>query len=116
MLKKYLTLFLFILYQSCAPDIPEDGDFIKWTTTLDIPLINSDITLKTLADDSLVTIEGISDFFQNGDSDDSIYVFNKNININSIEVGNKLTIDPISSSFSQNIDDISVENIEKNIS
>ncbi len=115
MLKKYLTLFLFILCHSCAPDMPEDGDFIKWTTTLDIPLINTDITLKTLADDSLVTVESISDFFQNGNVDDSIYVFNKNIKISSIEVGDKLTMDPITSSFSQNIDDISVENIEKNI-
>ena len=82
MLKIYLTLFLITLFHSCAPDIPEDGDFIHWTTTLEIPLIKSDITLKTLADDSLVTIEGISDFFENGDLDDSIYVFNKSININ----------------------------------
>ena len=76
MLKIYLTHFLITLFHSCAPDIPEDGDFIHWTTTLEIPLIKSDITLKTLADDSLVTIEGISDFFENGDLDDSIYVFN----------------------------------------
>lgn len=116
MLNKYINLFLIIFFYGCAPDLPEDGEFIKWTTTLDIPLIKSDITFKSIADDSSVSIKSVSDFFESGEIHDSIYVFNKSINIKSIEVGDKLSIDPITSSFSQSVDNVNVNNIEKNIS
>ena len=116
MSKKHLAFLFVIFFYSCTPEIPEDGNLIQWTTTLEVPLLKSEVTLETLADDSLVTLEGSSNFFQNSEANDSIYVFNKSLNISNIEVGNKLRIDPISTSFSQNIDDVTLGNIEKNIS
>ena len=79
------------------------------------PFIQDFITLETLAEDSLISIENLSNYFQDGEISDSIFVYHKQINIDKVEVGNKLEIDPISSGFSQNIDDVSVSPI-KNIS
>ena len=113
---KILVILSIVLFVSCTPDIPGDGDFLKWSTSIEIPLYNDYITLETLAEDSLISIENLSNYFQDGELSDSIFVYHKQINIDKVEVGNKLEIDPISSSFSQNIDDVSVSPIQKNIS
>ena len=116
MQNKFLAYTLIILLGSCSPDIPEDGNFLKWSTNIEIPLISDFITLETLAEDSLISIENLSNYFQDGDLSDSIFVYHKQINIDKVEVGNKLELEPISTSFSQNIDDVSVTSIEKIIS
>ena len=113
---KILVILSIVLFVSCTPDIPRDGDFLKWSTFIEIPLFKDSITLETLAEDSLISIENLSNYFQDGELSDSIFVYHKQINIDKVEVGNKLEIDPISSSFSQNIDDVSVSPIQKNIS
>ena len=116
MQNKILVILSIVLFVSCTPDIPRDGDFLKWSTFIEIPLFKDSITLETLAEDSLISIENLSNYFQDGELSDSIFVYHKQINIDKVEVGNKLEIDPISSSFSQNIDDVSVSPIQKNIS
>ena len=116
MQNKILVILSIVLFVSCTPDIPGDGGFLKWSTFIEIPLFKDSITLETLAEDSLISIENLSNYFQDGELSDSIFVYHKQINIDKVEVGNKLEIDPISSSFSQNIDDVSVSPIQKNIS
>ena len=116
MKKKISTFILIVFFVSCSPDIPENGNFLKWSTNIEIPLFTDFITLETLAEDSLISIENLSNYFQDGEISDSIFVYHKEINIEKVEVGNKLELDPISTSFSQNIDDVSVTSIEKNIS
>ena len=80
------------------------------------PLLTDFVTLETLAEDSLISIESLSNFFQDSGISDSIFVYHKQINIDKVEVGNKLELDPISTSFSQNIDDVLIASVEKNIS
>ncbi len=116
MLNRISTLILIIFFVSCTPDFPEDGNFLKWSTNIEIPLFTDFITLEVLAEDSLISKENLSNYFQDGEMSDSIFVYHKQINIEKVEVGNKLELDPISTSFSQNIDDVSVASIEKNIS
>ena len=113
---KLFALPLLILVLSCSVDIPEEGGYLKWTTTLEIPLIKDEITLETLAEDSLISIEGLSEYFQDGTISDSIFVYHKKIDIEKVKVGNRLEIDPISTNFSQSIDDVTVPGVEKNIS
>ena len=116
MQNRVLTYLSITFFVSCSPDLPEDGNFLKWSTNIEIPLFTDFITLETLAEDSLISIENLSNYFQDGDLSDSIFVYHKQINIEKVEVGNKLKLDPISTSFSQSIDDVSVASIEKNIS
>ena len=105
---------IFVL--SCSVDLPEEGGYLKWSTTLEIPLIKDEITLETLAEDSLISIEGLGEYFQDGTISDSIFVYHKKIDIEKVEVGNRLEIDPISTNFNQSIDDVTVAGVEKNIS
>ena len=113
---KILNLALIILFISCAPDFPEDGNYPKWSINIETPLLTDFVTLETLAEDSLISIESLSNFFQDSGMSDSIFVYHKQINIDKVEVGNKLELDPISTSFSQNIDDVPIASVEKNIS
>ena len=113
---KLFALFLLIFVLSCSVDLPEEGGYLKWSTTLEIPLIKDEITLETLAEDSLISIEGLGEYFQDGTISDSIFVYHKKIDIEKVEVGNRLEIDPISTNFNQSIDDVTVAGVEKNIS
>ena len=113
---KLFALFLLILFISCSVDVPEEGEFLRWTTTLEIPLFKDEITLETLAEDSLISVEGLGEYFEDGNFFDSIFVYHKQIDIEKVEVGNRLEIDPISTNFNQSIDDVTVSGVEKNIS
>ena len=106
MQNRVLTYLSIIFFVSCSPDLPEDGNLLKWSTYIEIPLITDFITLETLAEDSLISTENLSNYFQDGDLSDSIFVYHKQINIEKVEVGNELKLDPISTSFSQSIDDV----------
>ena len=113
---KIFSLILLALFTSCSPEIPGDGDLIKWSTIVEIPLFRDSLTLKTLANDSLIHVEELSNYFQDGNSSDSIFVYNKKVNIDKVLVGERLEIDPVSKSYSQDIDDVKVAKIEKVIS
>ena len=76
-------------------------------------LVSKQVTLEDLAEDSLISIEGLNLYYQNAQLSDSIFVYKKNIPINKIEVGNQLEIEPIQTSFNQSIDEIKVTPISK---
>ena len=62
MQNKILVILSIVLFVSCTPDIPGDGDFLKWSTFIEIPLFKDSITLETLAEDSLISIENLSNY------------------------------------------------------
>lgn len=69
---------------------PLDKDSLPvWSTTLEIPLIQTEITLDTILEDSLI----IS--YPTGENGEMIYFFRKTMEIERVEVGDKLMIDPI---------------------
>ena len=115
-ISKPLFPFLLLVLFSCSIEIPKEGEFLKWSTILEIPLLKGEITLETLADDSLISVESLENYFEDGEISDSIFVYRKQIDIEKVVVGNKLEIDPINTSFSQSIDDVTVASIEKIIS
>ncbi len=112
--KFFIVVYLVTIY-SCSIDLPEEGEYLKWSTILEIPLIKDEITLETLAEDSLILVENLENYFQDGATLDSIFVYRKQIEIEKVEVGNKLEIDPISTSFNQNIDDVTVASVGENV-
>jgi len=115
-LLKFKVLIFSIIFSSCSLDLPEEGELIRWTSVLEIPITTKEITLETLADDSLISIEAMGNYFTDGDVSDSIFVYHKQITIEKVEVGDRLQIDPISTSFTQSVDDVTVASIEEIIS
>lgn len=111
-----LTFVLILICCSCSLELPEEGNYLRWTTVLEFPITTQEITLETMAEDSLINIEGLSNYFEDGTAMDSIFVYHKNIIIEKVEVGDRLEIDPISTSFSQSVDDVKVNSVHKIIS
>ncbi len=60
-----------------------------WSTTLEIPIIQTSIDLNEFLEDSLITTYPL------GEGGDSIFVFNKTIQLDTVRVGDKLKIEPI---------------------
>jgi len=94
-MKLRASLFLAIFFTSCALDIPDTDKLPVWSTTLEVPIIQTTIDLNEFLKDSLISTYPI------GEGGDSIFVFNKTIELDSVEVGDKLKIDPIEKSFVQ---------------
>ena len=93
---KYRTLiFLAIFFTSCALEKPDPDKLPVWSTTLEVPIIQTTIDLNKFLEDSLIST------FPVEEGEDSIFVFNKTIELDSVEVGDKLKIDPIEKSFVQ---------------
>ena len=113
---KNLFFILFFIFFSCALELPEEGNYLRWSTVLEIPLTRNEITLETLADDSLISIQGLDHYYSDGTDMDSIFVYHKEIDIEKVEVGDRLEIDPISTSFNQSVDDVTVAGVESIIS
>ena len=88
----------------------------RWSTIIQIPLAEEEITLSSLADDTLIVVDGLDNYFENSSYNDSIFVYQKQISIEKVEVGDRIKIDPISTSFIQNIDDVSINKVEKKVS
>ena len=83
-MRKHLFLFAIILFSGCTLDTPDKDKLPTWSTTIEIPIIQTRIDLDTFLEDSLISV-----------NEDSIYVFNKTEEIDSVEVGDQLKIDPI---------------------
>jgi len=115
-MKKHLFIFLVILLFGCTLDSPDKDNLPTWSTTIEIPIIQTRIDLDTFLEDSLISIEGLDQYFDDGNAGDSVFVFRKEIKIEKVEVGDQLEIDPISTSFTQGVDDVTVEGVEKVIS
>jgi len=115
---KLFSIFIVLLLPGCSLDWDKisDPNLPYWSTKLEFPILSTEVTLETLAEDSAITIEGLDSFYDDGQSNDSLFVFRKTIEINKIEVGDKLKIDPISTSFSQGVDDVKVAAVSENIS
>lgn len=109
----YNLILLSFFFISCSLDIPEKDDYLRWTTNLEIPLGEQKIHLGSLSDDSDISVKPLDDFFKDGTSDDSIFLYQKVVDIQSIKVGNKLEIDPISTSFTQSVDDVTISEVEE---
>ena len=114
--KKHLFIFLAILLFGCTLDSPDKDKLPVWSTTIEIPIIQTRIDLDTFLEDSLISIEGLDQYFDDGGASDSIFVYRKEIKIEKVEVGDQLEINDVSTSFSQNVDDVTVEEVEKVIS
>ena len=113
---KYL-LFVFLIFISCSLDFPiEENDLLRWTTILEIPLSEQKVDLGSLSENSEVFVKPLDDYFSDGSSEDSIFVYKKTIDIENVEVGNKLEIDPISINFTQSVDDVNISSVGKIIS
>ncbi len=94
-MKLRTSLFLAIFFTGCALDIPDTDKLPVWSTTLELPIIQTTIDLNEFLEDSLISTYPI------GEGGDSIFVFNKTIELDSVEVGDKLKIDPVEKSFVQ---------------
>ena len=88
----------------------------RWSTIIQIPLAEEEITLSSLVDDTLIVVDGLDNYFENSSYKDSIFVYQKQISIEKVEVGDRIKIDPISTSFSQSIEDVSINKVEKKVS
>ena len=96
--KKHFFIFLAILLFGCTLDSPDQDKLPVWSTTIEIPIIQTRIDLDTFLEDSLISV-----------NEDSIYVFNKTVEIDSVEVGDQLKIDPIEKSFVQYASAVTVD-------
>ena len=94
-MKHRTSLLLTIFFTGCALDVPDTDKLPVWSTTLEVPIIQTTIDLNEFLEDSLISTYPI------GEGGDSIFVFNKTIELDSVEVGDKLKIDPIEKSFVQ---------------
>ena len=94
-MKRKAILFITIFFAGCALDIPDPDKLPVWSTTLEVPIIETTIDLDEFLKDSLISTYPV------GEGGDSIFVFNKTIELDSVEVGDKLKIDPIEKSFVQ---------------
>jgi len=94
-MKRKAILFITIFFTGCALDIPDPDKLPVWSTTLEVPIIETTIDLDEFLKDSLISTYPV------GEGGDSIFVFNKTIELDSVEVGDKLKIDPIEKSFVQ---------------
>lgn len=81
-------LFIFFFF-GCALDTPDINRLPMWSTTLEIPIIQTSIDLNEFLEDSLITTYPL------GEGGDSIFVFNKTIQLDTVRVGDKLKIEPI---------------------
>ena len=98
MMRKHLFLFAIILFSGCTLDTPDKDKLPTWSTTIEIPIIQTRIDLDTFLEDSLISV-----------NEDSIYVFNKTEEIDSVEVGDQLKIDPIEKNFVQYASAVTVD-------
>ena len=94
-MKRKAILFIAIFFAGCALDIPDPDKLPVWSTTLEVPIIETTIDLDEFLKDSLIATYPV------GEGGDSIFVFNKTIKLDSVKVGDKLKIDPIEKSFVQ---------------
>jgi hypothetical protein len=83
---------------------PLDKDKLPiWSTTLEIPLIQTEVTLDTILEDSLLTT------YPTGENGDMIYVFRKTVAIERVEIGDNLKLDPIEKSTVQYASAVTVD-------
>ena len=115
---KYLVSIWVFSLMGCSLDWDKvtDPNLPYWSTMLEFPLFTTEVTLESLAEDSLISIEGLDLYYSDGTIGDSIFVFHTEIEIETVEVGDQLKIDPFSTSFSQEVDDVKIDPFSTNFS
>jgi len=88
-LKHNLFIILIFFFVGCALDNPDENKLPRWSTILEVPIIQTTVDLNEFLEDSLITTYPL------GEEGDSIFVFNKTIQLDTVTVGDKLKIDPI---------------------
>ena len=88
---KLFSIFIVLLLAGCSLDWDKTSDpnLPYWSTKLEFPISSYEVTLETLAEDSAITIEGLDSFYDDGQSNDSLFVFRKTIEINSNRLENR---------------------------
>ena len=78
---KYILQILLIFYfVGCALDSPDENKLPRWSTFLEIPIIQTSVNLNEFLEDSLITTYPL------GEGEDSIFVFNKTIQLDTVIV------------------------------
>ena len=95
MSKRYWPILIAVLVNGCMLDPLDKDNLPVWSTTLEMPLIRTEVTLETILKDSLLVTQPI------GEDGDMIYVFRKTVDIERVEVGDNLKLDPIDKSSVQ---------------
>ena len=91
----YWIPLIAILAAGCMLDPVDNKKLPIWSTTMELPLIQTEITLETLLEDSLITTT------PTGEGGDEMYVYQTTVDLDRVEVGNRLKIDPIEETFVQ---------------
>ena len=102
-MKSHWLSILAFAASACSLE-PRDNDRLPvWTMTLEIPLIQTEIDLNSIIQDSLISE------YPTGENGDSIFVFSKTVEIKPVEVGDRLKIDSIEKSFAQYAGEVTVD-------
>lgn len=102
-----IVVGLFLL-STCTLKNPTNPKLPSWMVNLEFPLLKDHVTLKEIAEDSLITTEAVT-----GSPEDSLFVFKDSVPIDSVEVGNQLNINDIHKHFTQTVDDVTIESDQK---
>ena len=102
-MKHSLFIILIFFFVGCALDNPDENKLPRWSTILEVPIIQITVDLNEFLEDSLITTYPL------GDEGDSIFVFNKTIQLDTVTVGDKLKIDPIEKDIVQYANAIDID-------
>ncbi len=102
-MKYSLFIILIFFFVGCALDNPDENKLPRWSTILEVPIIQTTVDLNEFLEDSLITTYPL------GDEGDSIFVFNKTIQLDTVTVGDKLKIDPIEKDIVQYANAIDID-------
>ena len=102
-MKHSLFIILIFFFVGCALDNPDENKLPRWSTILEVPIIQTTVDLNEFLEDSLITTYPL------GDEGDSIFVFNKTIQLDTVIVGDKLKIDPIEKDIVQYANAIDID-------
>ncbi|UCD36774.1 MAG: hypothetical protein JSW54_07990 [Fidelibacterota bacterium] len=87
-MKQIWTASLLVFAAGCMLDPLDEDNLPVWSTTLEVPLLQTEITLDSILEDSLITT------YPTDENGDLIYMFTKTVDIERVEVGDSLKMDP----------------------
>ncbi|MCH7575763.1 MAG: hypothetical protein IIA59_11635 [Candidatus Marinimicrobia bacterium] len=86
-------ILICLLLAGCTLQRPDESKLPIWSASFDMPLIDMEITLDVLLEDSLITTAPY------GSGDERIYVFSKSVQLERIAIGNHLKANPVEQTF-----------------
>ena len=109
-MKQNILIILIFFLVGCALDIPDENKLPKWSTILEVPIVQTTLDLNEFLEDSLIATYPL------GEGGDSIFVFNKTIQLDTVTVGDKLKIDPIEKDIVQYASAIDIDSSQTTFS